>query len=224
MTVGGYVYRLGAGTQNRQPGAGQRLGEVYGGLPSELHHRRRRPVINSFVLNNIPDRLIIQWFKVEAVAGIKIGGNRFRVGVDHNAGYTGLGQGRSGMNAAIVKLNALADSNRAAADNHRLITRQGWSLVFFLVSAVIVGSDRLKLGSAGIHHLIDRPQIPTLPQVPHLLREHIGQGAYLLVGEAQPFGPAQQLRGQRFGQEATLHSYNPLQGANKPGVNKGLSH
>ena len=128
------------------------------------------------------------------------------------------------MDAAIVKLNALADADGAAADNHRLAAGQGRRFVFLFVGAVIVGRNRLEFGGAGIHHLIDRAQVPLPPPFPDLFRQHIGQSANLPVGKAQPLGPIKEFRGQGFGQQPPLHSHNPLQGADKPGVNIGIPY
>ena len=127
------------------------------------------------------------------------------------------------MDAAVVELDPLPNADGAAADDDGLPAGQGRSLVFLLVGAVVVGSNRLKLGGAGVHHLVHRTQVPALAQVPHLFGQHVGQGAHLDIGEAQPLGTVQQVRSQGLAQQPAFHVDYALHGADKPRVHIGLA-
>ena len=95
------------------------------------------------------------------------------------------------MNAAVVELDALPDTDWAAADNHRLILRSGLSLVLRFVGTVEVGGGSVELGGTGIHHLVDGADIPAVAQFSYLLGESIGQCCHLLVGKSQSLCLAQ---------------------------------
>ena len=102
------------------------------------------------------------------------------------------------MNAAIIELNALADANGAAADDHRLIPLQRPGLVLLLVGAVEIGRLSSKLSGTGIHQLIYRQYLPPVAQLPDLLRQPVGQGPYLLIGEAEALCLPHELGGELF--------------------------
>ena len=223
LPVRRYVNGIGAGAQDGQTGVCQGLGQVDGRLSPKLHHRRRGDVVHRFVVDDVPHRLLIQRLKVKTVAGVKVGGHRFRVGVDHHAGDACRRQCPCGVDAAVVELDPLPNADGAAADDDGLPAGQGRSLVFLLVGAVVVGSNRLKLGGAGVHHLVHRTQVPALAQVPHLFGQHVGQGAHLDIGEAQPLGPVQQIRSQGLAQQTPFHVDYALHGADKPRVHIGLA-
>ncbi len=114
------------------------------------------------------------------------------------------------MHAAVVELDALADADGPAADDHRLASVPGDGLVLLLVGGVEVGGGGIELGGAGVHHLVDRPDVPVVAQLPYLLGEAVCQRAYLLVGEAEPFCPPQQFRSERLGEQLLFHIYNVL--------------
>ncbi|MBA7663367.1 hypothetical protein ES703_71407 [subsurface metagenome] len=126
------------------------------------------------------------------------------------------------MNTAVVELNALADAYRPAADNNRLVRLGGQSLVFLLVAAVEIGGGGVELGGAGIHHLVNRADIPVAAQLPYLFGEPVGQGSDLLVGKAQPFCLQHKLRCQRLGQQCFFHIHDVLELGGKPEVDFGM--
>ncbi len=80
------------------------------------------------------------------------------------------------MDAAVVELYPLADADRSAADNNRLIAGKGFSLVFDLIRAVEIGSFGIELGRTGVYHFIYRFNIPAVSQLPHLVGQHVSQG------------------------------------------------
>ena len=102
------------------------------------------------------------------------------------------------MHAAIIEFNSLSDADRAAADDYGFISLQRLGFIFLLVSAVKIGCLSIKLGGAGIHHFVDRPDIPFVPQLSDLFGQPVGQSADLNVRETQPFGIPHQFRSQGF--------------------------
>ena len=105
--------------------------QVDGGLAAELHQRCRRAdvgpgrggvaavggrfVFAHFVFDNVAHRFLVQRLEIEPVAGVKVGGYGFGVGIDHNAFDAGFGEGDGGVDAAIVEFDALPDADGAAA-------------------------------------------------------------------------------------------------------------
>ena len=116
--------------------------------------------VDGLVFQNIPHALLVQGFEVEPVGGIEVGGDRLRVGVDHDALVAGVLQRPGGVHAAVVELDALPDADGPAADDHRLLSGLRRRLVLLLVGAVEIGRGGVELGGAGIHHLIDGPDVP----------------------------------------------------------------
>ena len=98
------------------------------------------------------------------------------------------------MNAAVVELNTLTDADGTTTDNHRFIFGFSLRLVLLFVGAVEVGSSGVKLSGSGIHHLVDGADIPVVAERSYLLGKPVGQGTYLLIGEAKAFCRAQELR------------------------------
>ena len=229
VPVGSDVDGLRAGPQDGHTGHGKGLGQVYRRLAAELHQgggRRNVSVlaVSRFVVDDVADRLLIQWLKVQAVAGIEVGGHRLGVGVDHDAADSGLRQGDGGVNAAIVEFDALPYAYGAAAYDQRLLPLQGRRLVLLVVGAVIVGGDRVELGGAGIDRLVDRAEPPLAAEVAHLFRQHIGESPHLGVGEAEALGLMQEVGSELLRQQAPLHLHYPLQRDKKPRLEQGALH
>ena len=97
-----------------------------------------------------------QRLKVQTVAGVEVGGHGFGVAVDHNRFKARFAQGERGVNAAVVKLDALTDAVRAAAENHHFFTVGRTGFAFFFVSGVEVGGFGGKLGGTGIDAFVNR--------------------------------------------------------------------
>ena len=63
-----------------------------------------------------------------------------------------------------------------------------------------------------------------MAQLARLFRKQVGQSAHLHVGEAQSFGPPQQLWSKRLRQQPALQGDDALQGTDEPGVDEGALH
>ena len=80
------------------------------------------------------DALGVQRVKVQAVAGVKVGGDRLGVIVDKDGLAAVLLQRPDRVDRAIVKLNALTDADGAGAENKDLL----------LVGVAALGNERLR--------------------------------------------------------------------------------
>ena len=77
--------------------------------------------------------------EIQAVGGVVVGGDGFRIAVDHDGLVAVLAHGERGMDAAIVELDALADAVGAAAEHHDLAPIRGRGLALLLVGGIEVG-------------------------------------------------------------------------------------
>ena len=127
--------------------------------------------------------------EVELVAGVVVGGDGFRVRVDHDGLEAVLLEGEGGVDAAIVKLDALADAVRPAAEDHHLLAVAGFDLVVAaVVGGIIIGRVGLELGGAGIHEPVTGHQAELLALGADGVFRLPGQMGDLPVGEAERLG------------------------------------
>ena len=224
LPVAGDVDGLGAGTQDGQPDSGQGLGQVDRSLAAELHQAGRRVVVHRLVVDDVADGLLVQRLEIQAVAGVKVGGYGFGIGVDHDAGHAGLGERPGGVYAAIIELDALPNANGTAADDDGLGAGQRRRFVLRVVGTVVVGCRGLKLGGAGVHHLEHGLDVVAQPQLAHLLGQKAGQGGDFHIGKSQPLGCQQHRRRQRIAQQAAFLVNDALQRGDEPGIDAGARH
>ena len=117
VAVFGEVNRVGRRAEDSDTGGGQFAGDIERCLAAELDD-------NAFGLLFLVDRqhvLDSQRLEVELVGGVVVGGDGLRVAVHHDRLVTGLAQGEGGMDAAVVELDPLTDTVRAAAEHHDLL-------------------------------------------------------------------------------------------------------
>ena len=104
--------------------------------------------------------------KVEAVAGVVVGGDGLRVAVDHDGLVAVVAEREGRMAAAIVKLDSLPDAVRSGTKDDDLgLVRRG-RLVLFVVGRVEVRCHGLELGGAGIDELEDGADALLFAQFP----------------------------------------------------------
>ena len=106
-----------AGAEDRLVGARQRPGEVDRRLAAELDNRRRAAAVVCLVREEVPDGLFVEWFEVEAVAGVEVRRDGLGVRVSHDGGNARFLERPGGVNCRVVELDALADANGPAAQN-----------------------------------------------------------------------------------------------------------
>ncbi len=128
------------------------------------------------------------------------------------------------MDAAVVELDALADTVGAAAEDHDLVTAGGFGLALLLVGGIHVGGVGGEFGGAGIDPLVDRTDPQTVPVLAHFPFADAEQPGQAAVGEALALEHEQALPveiGQCAGAHAFLQIHDLLDLHQKPGVDVG---
>ena len=159
--------------------------EVERGLPAEL--RDRAPAF--FAVINVQHVLERQRLEEKLVAGVVVGGDSFRVGVDHERLEAFLLQREGGVHAAVVELDALADPVRPAAEDHHLF-RFAWPhlVIALVVGRIVVRRVRLELRRAGVHEPEAGHEAKRMAFGPHFALGALGEVADLPVGEPERLG------------------------------------
>ena len=100
----------------------------------------------------------------------------------------------TGVAAAIIELDALADAVRPAAKDHDPppAGQLGGRFVFVLVGRIIIRRVGLELGRAGIDRLERRRDAPRLAMPPHVDFGRVPDDGQLAVGKAELLRPAEQ--------------------------------
>ena len=88
------------------------------------------------------------------------------------------------MNAAIVKLDTLADTVRATTQNHDLVTIRRVGFALFLIGGVHVSSVGCKLGRAGVNTLVDREHFQLVTVATQVFLGDTQQYSQARIGEA----------------------------------------
>ena len=155
FAVLGFIDGIGRGAVNGQADLIHMLCQLDGRLAAELH----QAAVRLFGSDNMVNAFGVQRVKVQAVTGIKIGGNRFGVIVDQNGLAAVLFQRPDCVDRAVVELDALADADGAGAKDEDLLfvglmgIDELLGLVLLIAGGVEVRGLGGKLGSAGIDHL-----------------------------------------------------------------------
>ena len=129
--------------------------EVQRRLPAELRDGAPAflPLVN---MQHIFQR---ERLEKQFVARVVIGRNGFRIRIHHQGFESILLQRERGVNAAIIKFNALADAvGPAAQDHHFPRVRRSHFVIAAVVGGIIIRRVGLELRRAGIHQPIARHQ------------------------------------------------------------------
>ncbi len=141
-----------------------------------------------------------QRLEIETVGRVIIGRDRFRVAVDHDGFIVGIAKREGRMAAAIIELDALADTVRAAAENDDLLAIRNFGFRARLaderrlIGRVHIGGRRSEFGGAGIDALIDRMHVEIGAQLGHVFGVLGRQACKAGIGEAHGFQHAQVFR------------------------------
>ena len=127
-------------------------GEVEGRLTSELHDGG----VALLALVDIEHVLQGKRLKVKFVTRVVVGGNGLGVRIDHHGFPAHLTEGKGGMDAAVIELDALPDTIRATAEDHDALFVVGARLVLVAVSGIKVRRVRLELRRAGVDQTVSR--------------------------------------------------------------------
>ena len=93
------------------------------------------------------------------------------------------------VDAAVIKLDALADAVGAAAENHDLLGGVALDLVITaVVGGIIIRRVSLELGGAGIHQAVTGNEVQLLPQCADFVLGGTGQMGDLPVGKSERLG------------------------------------
>ena len=177
-----------------------------------------------FGLNNVEHVFLGEGLKVEAIAGVVVGGHRLGVGVDHDGLVAVLLQRKGGVAAAVVELNALADAVGAAAQDHHLGPVGGQHLGFVFVGGVVVGGKGLKLGGAGVYGFVDGDNAQALAVLAHGVFVGAGGVGNLAIAKALALDRPQLVCGEA-GEGGALEKFFGFEQAaelvEKPGIDGG---
>ena len=192
----------------------QEFGELDGRLAAEGHHDAYRLLH----LDDVHHILREQRLEVQAVGGIVVSGNRFRVVVDNDHLIAQLLQRPDAVDGGVVKLDALPDADGAGAQHHndRLAAAgEGAGFAEPVERGVEIGGLRVKLRAAGVHHLIDGGLAVTGQGF------RAGQPLEGLVRIAQLLAGLIMLRGEAVRFQRLLKVRHLLQLGKEPAVNAG---
>ncbi len=163
LTVFGQVDSVGRGAEDRNAFVLERLGQLQRRLAAELHDDAGKRALGLFDMDQLQHVFGGQRFEIEAIGGVVVGRHGFRVAVDHDGFKIDFLEGESGVAAAIVELDALADPVRAATQDDRFLAVRRCGFAFRdlaqgagLVGRVHVGGVGGEFGGAGVDALEDR--------------------------------------------------------------------
>ena len=132
-----------------------------------------------------------QRFEIEPVRRIVIRRDGLRIAVDHDGFVACITQGKCGMAAAIVELDALANAVRTAAEDDDFLSigdlRFGGERAgeWHFIGRVHVSGRRSKFGGAGIDALEDRMNIQLVAQLGDFASGSIlGEAGKARIGKA----------------------------------------
>jgi hypothetical protein len=151
LAIFGRFDRIDAGADDRHAGflAIRERGSAAFGRRTGRSLRRVDRVAN---VQHVFDR---QRLEEQHVAGVVIGADRFRIAVDHHAFDTEFAKRETGVAAAIIELDPLADAVRTAAENDDpLLVARRRQFVFDFVGAVVIRRVGFELGRTGIDALV----------------------------------------------------------------------
>ena len=224
LAVFGAVNGIGARAQNGHASAHERHGKVQRGLAAKLHNN----ALWLFPFHNVHHVLKGQGLKVEPVRGVVVCGNGFGVRVGHDCHHARVAQGKRGVAAAVVKLNALTNAVGAAAKNEHLAAVFNLDFVATLVGGVEIRGVGFKFGRAGIHQIVGGLHVHFLAHAANVGLGHLPHFCQLAVGESVFLGFAQHVGQRLVGSghvvgkakvaDALFHFNNVAHLADKPGV------
>ncbi len=156
FTVFSQINRFRRCTDDSHACAFERQRQVQRRLSAKLNDDSDRSAALRFMLVHRKHVFKRERLKVKAATGVIVGRNRFRIAVDHDGFVTIVMQREGRVAAAVVKLNALADSVRPAAENQDFLFIRGRGFVFFFVGGVEIRRVAFKFRGAGVNEFVHR--------------------------------------------------------------------
>ena len=144
------------GAEDRDTCFFQRVREFQRGLAAELNDNAVEGAVVLFHAKDFHHVFKGQRFEIQTVRGVVVGRHGLGVAVDHDGLVTLIGQRETCVTAAVVKLDTLTDTVRAAAEDDDLLTVGRTAFAFHVahrwgfVGGIHVGCLRFELCSAGV--------------------------------------------------------------------------
>ena len=137
-----------------------------------------------------------QRFEIEPIRGVVIRTHGFRVAIDHNGLKPSFLQRVSGMDAAIIEFNTLADAVRPATQDDDFLPRSGAAFAYGRAETAFIGGIhirrlRCEFRRAGINPLIDRHHAKLGAKCRHISFGAAGEHCQPLIGKAHGLDAAQ---------------------------------
>ena len=211
FAVFGQINRVGRGAKDRNAFFVQRIGQFQRGLAAKLHDHAVQGAVFLLDPQDFQHMFKRQRFEIQPVRGVIIGGNRFRVAVDHDGFIARRRQRIAGMAAAIIKLDALADAVWATAKDNHLFRIRRPRFAFHiahrggLVGGIHIGGLRFEFGGTGVDAFEGCDHAQIAPRAADLRLFTAGQGGKAGIGKAHHLQFAQaicierQARAAHFG-------------------------
>jgi hypothetical protein len=163
-------------------------------------------------------------FEIEAVGGVVVRRNRFRITIHHDGFETVFAKRVGGVATAVIEFNSLPDTIRAAAENHNFWALLHVGFVFVFVSGIHVRRERFKFSGAGIHAFENGSDAVARALETHRSGRTFPDLRELFVTRAVTFHFAQEifrcgLDGYRGG--AAIHRYDLFDLMNEPRIDFG---
>src|SRR5690606_38642362 len=173
FAVFGTVDGLGAGADDRHAGLFQSAADLQRGLAAVLHD----DALGLLDTDDFQHVFQGHRFEVQAIGGVVVGGNGFRVAVDHDGLEAVFTHRHRSVHAAEVELDALTDTVQTATENQDLVAGRRVGLALFLVGRIHVGGVGGELGGAGVYTLVHRQHF-----------QLVAVSAQALLGNAEQLG------------------------------------
>ncbi len=166
--------------------------------------------------DDIPHVLRAERLEVQPVGGVVVGGDGLGVVIDDDHVIAHLPQRPDTMDAAVIEFNALSDADRPRAEHHDDVpaaAAEAPALAFLVEAGVEIGRLRVKLRTAGVHHLIAHGHARQ--------RRPRAEAAQRGVRVAQALGLGVVLRGDAAALQARFKVRKGAQPVQKPAVDPG---
>ncbi len=180
LAVFGGVDHVRRGADDRHAVRFQVQRKLQRGLAAVLHDHADR----LFQLHDLEHVFQGQRLEVQAVRGIVVGRHGLGVAVDHDGLVAVFAHGEGRVHAAVVELDALADTVRTTAQHHDLLLVGRVRFALFVVRRVHVRGVGRELGGAGVDALVHRTDVQRVAARAHRCRLDLQQEGHAAVREA----------------------------------------
>src|SRR5690606_29705376 len=179
LAVFGHVDGFGAGADDGHTVGFERARQLQRGLAAILDDHAHRV----FFVDDFEHVFERERLEVQAIGSVVVGGDGFRVAIDHDGLVPVVAQGQGGVHAAVVELDALPDTVGAAAEHDDFLAVGRLRLALVFVRGIHVRGAGGELGRAGIDALVHGTHIELVAQLADLGFGGIQQERQAAIGE-----------------------------------------